>query len=251
MKHRQLAIAVALAAIGLVSAVVPASAHVIVTTGNQQYDNVNIASDVVTHNAPIVAAVDNNPWHTPFYFSNPHDASNNPIAFLHGSHGAAAVEAWSCDPDADPNDTCQNANDAHVPFYYLEMYIQPGWAITAMDWKLDDWSNGGFNVTFEAYDLLGNLMPVAASSGTCSTSITNPSFTMGSGENGFKLETCGGELMSKLVIRADTAGDGIMDVKQVSVEAAQVQGQVPEPASLALVGLALASLGLSSRRKAA
>jgi len=247
MISRPLATVAALAVIGWASGVAPAAAHVIFSTGNQQYDNVNIMAGISDHSQPLVASVDNNPWHTPFYIANPHDGSNAPIPYMHGSHGAAAVEAWRCSPSSGTN--CESdGNPAHVALYSFELYIEPGWAITGMDWKLDDWANDHKDVTFQAYDLLGNLMPVATA-GCVDAGATSAAFEMGHGENGFRLETCGGESISKLVIRTEATGQGMMDIKAVSVQTSQLQ--VPEPASLALTGHALAGLALLRRRMAA
>lgn len=205
-----------------------ARADIVYGFGNIQYDNVNIDADVLVHPGPLTAYI-NNAAHTPFYFANPHDAAGNPIYYIHGSHGDAQVQAW-------------DQTSALVPFYSMEMYIEPGWGIDAMDFKLDAWNSASQDpvargmVTFTAYDIFGSVM------GLCSGTNT---FQLAQGQTEFVVSTCGGELLWKLVMDVSTSSGGLSDIKQVSVNARAV----PEPTTLGLLGFGLVGLGFARRRR--
>jgi PEP-CTERM motif len=207
-----------------------AQAYVIYETGNHQFDAVNLDAAITVHEAPVTAYINSVP-HVPFYISDPHDADGNPISYLHASSGVASFEAWSCDPTTDAD--CANGNAAHVPFFSIAMSIEPGWGISAMDWKLDRWDDRiDSNVTFTAYDFAGALIPVGC------LGIDN-TFAMRNGQSAFQLATCDGELVSRLVVTAD--GSGLSDIKQISVQAERIP-TVPEPGTLALLALGLGGL---------
>jgi hypothetical protein len=235
-------------------AVAPASATVTYSLGNMQFTQVNINADVTDptpdYSNPLTAYI-NDAQHTPFYFANPLDTNGGLISFLHGSHGVAAVEAWQCDPTTDSS--CKQ-NAAQVPFFQMDLYItDPSVGITGMDWALDAYpfgTAGAFQVQFTAYTntaIDGSGGTALAATGGIDT------FTMTNGQNQYFALTLGvGESFSRLhiaVLDPSHVFSGLSDIKQVSVEGTGIGPNIPEPGTLALLGLGIVGLAASRWRK--
>jgi PEP-CTERM motif len=252
--RRGLSVTLAVVCLGL--GVGSANATVTYSLGNMQFTQVNINADVTDANPnyanPLTAYI-NDAQHTPFYFANPLDTTGGLISFLHGSHGVAAVEAWQCDPTTDSS--CKQ-NAAQVPFFQMDLYItDPSVGITGMDWALDAYpfgTAGAFQVQFTAYTNTNS----DGSGGTAlapTGGLGSDTFTMTNGQNQYFAITVGaGESFSRLhiaVLDPNHVFSGLSDIKQVSVEGAGVGPNIPEPGTLALLGLGMVGLAASRRRK--
>jgi hypothetical protein len=115
-------------------------------------------------------------------------------------------------------------------------------------------TDGGFSLltvalasgTFEK--LIFNINNLQGSTGSVTFSATpggtfGTSFTLGNGNNFF---TVTGELFSSVTLNSSV--DIIADVRQIRLGGAATPVSVPEPSSLAILGMGLLGMGLVSRR---
>ena len=195
-----------------------ADATVIFQTGNQQYTNVNIAAD--TNAFSIVGDIQNTGLQ--MTFENMIGPDGKTKVEMHGQHGVAFVESYL---DSIPGAT-------HTGFSALTLMAQAGYGFTAGDFALDELNSGANpgSVTFNGIDQFGN--PNTAT------------FSMSAnGQNPYNFYTQNGEIVTSVVITVPTTSL-LQDIKQVSVNVAPI----PEPSTLASIGLGLAALGWMRRR---
>jgi len=178
------------------------SADMVFNTGNNQYTNVNIQADQSA--MTILANVDSDANNVITFRGADAGPSFVPIV-LHGQHGVAFVEAFN------PVDT----------IYRFTIRADSNHYITAADWKLDAAPPVDGTVSFLAYDSGGNLIPPVGGLNTFAISHN--------GQNPYGFTTTNGSLVRTLVIESTVP---MLDIKQVSVNTA-----VPEPGSVALLGL--------------
>jgi hypothetical protein len=210
----------------------PVGATIIFQTGNVQYTNVNIAAAVDA--SSILGDVGNTGL--TMTFANMIGPDGSSQVSMHGQHGVAFVESAF---DSQPSVT-------HTGFSSITLLAQAGYGFSAGDFKLDELAGGSNpgSVSFTALDQFGNS--------SMSTFAMNLNLN---GQNPFNFFTLNGELATSIVITAPTTAL-LQDIKQVSVNEVQIpttppSPPVPEPSTLALLGLGLAGIGYSKCRKQA
>ena len=197
----------------------PSTATIIFDTGNQQYTNINFdASDPTLLNISGEVDQDN------VFMDFTAEWLGTPV-LLHSSHGVAAISVN--DPINSPNET----------FDTMDVFPDPaniGFAWTGMDFKLDG-LNGepAGTVQFTAIDNLGNTF-------------TSALFAIdATGQQPFHLHAIDGESITHLTIVSTLP---LVDIKQVSVDGTLNGVPLPEPATVALLGLGLVGLAFFRSR---
>lgn len=197
--------------------IAPAGATIIWSTGNVQYTNVNIAADIDA--LSIVGAIGNTGM--TMTFENMIGPDGTTQVDMHGQHGVAFIES-----------TYDSQNTPHTGFFALDLIAQVGTAWTAGDFALDLLNSSDSTVTLTGIDQFG----VSFSS----------IFTIASnGQNQYNFLAQDGEKVTSIHIQAADKLQPLQDLKQLSLNAVPA----PEPITLSLLGMGLAGLGFSRRRK--
>lgn len=204
-----------------VLAVQPADATVIVQTGNQQYDNVNIAADIDA--MTLTGTIANTGGVTMTFNSMIGPDYSTPVS-MHGQHGVAFVESTA--------DSVPGAS--HTGFSSLTLTAEPGTSWFAGDFALDQLVDHPGDVFFE---FSGNNF---------TTFITTGFLLDPNGQSQFNFFGNAGEQITQLTIFV-TDPTLLQDIKQVSLGVTGIP--LPEPLTLSLFGAGLIGAGALRRRK--
>lgn len=127
-----------------------------------------------------------------------------------------------------------------------------------------------FNINTDRLDATGSITITANLFSPASPASYTASFTLGNGENKFTVDSTDGDVMKSLSFVSQSGVDSVLfdDTRQVRLGTANApspvcppgttgtppncipdESEIPEPASLALAGLALAAAGVAGRRR--
>ncbi len=158
-------------------------------------------------------------------------AANPTNGGLHASNGVSKLEA--CNPCAPPSAY------ADAPFRSIEMWVEPGWGFTDMDWALTPWDPAALDhdattleVTFTAFDQFGTAFSHAFS------------FLDENGKDKWHFHTTDGQVVTKLVISSTV---DIHHLEQMTAQGGPIPA--PEPGTLSLAALALVASASIARRR--
>jgi len=202
----------------ILTAALPSFAAIIFTTGNVQYNNVNIAAAITAITVTGQATIGSQVLYV--YFTGGVGPDGITPILLHGQHGVAFVENVADALNSTPQ----------VGFSALTINPQAGYGFTAGDFKIDELNSGANpgSVTLQGINLLGVVFS--------QTFALSPS-----GQEPFRFYTTGGDVVTSLTIRSPQ-NSLLADIKQVSVDMAPA---IPEPATVFAGVLVLLPLGAS------
>lgn len=214
-----------IAALLVIGAALSASATITFDTGNNQYNNVNLAADT---DAAIITGQINSGLNV--YFSDMIGPDGSTTT-MHAQHGVAFIQSYA---------DSQNHNPSSLTgFSSLTITPQAGYGFTAGDLSLDllNVSKTDVTVTFLGTDQYGNN--------------TSQNLAINwNGQNPYQFSTADGELITRIILSVPTTPSTtplLADMKQMSVDMVPV-GAVPEPSTVIAGAFLLLPFGVSALR---